>query len=152
VKKQLLFLARLVVISLLLIPVLPLFHKSYKFVLAFTTTPPMPTNLMMESLPYDGSNSLYTFLVLILATPGLDNRKKIIGITTGTGVFLFTDFFMTAVWLPYLKTPRPSLANMTVSYGWLVMAHYLLPFLLWFIFAYGPIESLFKGGQVKLQM
>jgi hypothetical protein len=148
VKRLLPFLARLIVISLLFVPVLPWFHQAYKFVLAFITTATMPTSEMMATLPYDGSNNLYTFLVLILAIPGMEIRKRAIGIVTGIALFLFTDFFMIAVWLPYLKTPRPSLVNMAVSYGWLVVAHYLLPFLLWLGFAYRQIEALCK---VKMQ-
>ena len=144
-KKILPFLARLVVISLLFVPVLPFFHQSYKFVLALTTTATMPTSSMLESLPYDGSNNLYTFLVLILAIPGMEIKKRLIGIVTGIGLFLFVDFFMIAIWIPYLKTPRLSLANMAVSYGWLVVAHYLLPFLLWLAFAFRQIERLFRG-------
>ena len=145
-KKLLPFLVRLIVISLLFVPALPLFHQSYKFVLATITTATMATNEMMASLPYDGSNNLYTFLVLILATPGLPIRKRIIGIVTGIVMFLLADFLMIAIWLPYLKTPMPSLANMAVSYGWLVVAHYLLPFLLWFAFAFSQIEKLFRGA------
>jgi hypothetical protein len=142
VKKLLLFLARLLGISLLLIPLLPLLHHSYKFVLAFMTTMAMPTSEMMEKLPYDGSNNLYTFLVLLLAIPGMGIRKRGLGVVAGIALFLFTDFFMTAVWLPYLKTPTPSLGNMAVSYGWLVVAHYLLPFLLWIVIAYRQIEEI----------
>ena len=137
------------VISLLFVPALPLLHSSYKYVLAFIAFGDMPTSAVTASLPYDGSNNLYTFLVLILAIPGLKPRKRIIGVVTGIGMFLFADFFMTAVWLPYLKTPRPSLANMAASYGWLVVAHYLLPFLLWLVFGFREIERLFKGDDAK---
>jgi hypothetical protein len=146
VKKILPFLARLLVISLLFIPLLPLFHQSYKFVLALITTATMPTNEMMETLPYDGSNNLYTYLVLILAIPGMEIKRRLIGVATGIILFLFADFFMIAIWIPYLKTPRLSLANMAVSYGWLVVAHYLLPFLLWLAFAFRQIELLFRGA------
>lgn len=144
-KKILPFLARLLVISLLFIPILSYFHQSYKFLLALITTATMPTTEMMNSLPYDGSNNLYTYLVLILALPGMKINKRVIGIVTGIALFLFADFFMTAVWIPYLKTPRPSLLNMAVSYSWLVVAHYMLPFLLWLAFAFRQIEGLFKG-------
>jgi hypothetical protein len=146
VKKLLPFLARLVVISLLFVPVLSPFHQAYRFVLAFITSASVPTSPMMASLPYDGSNNLYTFLVLILAIPGLEIKKRLLGVAVGIGMFLFADFFMIAVWIPYLKTPRPSLINMAVSYGWLVVAHYLLPFLLWLAFAFREIEVLFRGG------
>ena len=144
-KKILPFLARLVVISLLFVPVLPYFHQSYRFVLALITTASLPTSAMMGTLPYDGSNNLYTFLVLILAIPGMKIKKRLIAIVTGIALFLLADFFMIAIWIPYLKTPRLSLANMAVSYGWLVVAHYLLPFLLWFAFSFREIDRLFRG-------
>ncbi len=144
-KRFLPFLARLVVISLLFVPILPLLHRSYLFVLALMTTMTVPTNETMATLPYDGFNNLYTFFVLVLATPGLMMRRRMIGVATGIVAFLGTDVFMSAVWLPYLKTPQPSLANMAVSYGWLVVAHYLLPFLLWFAVALRQIEELFRG-------
>jgi hypothetical protein len=144
VKKLLLFLARLLGISLLFVPFLSVLHYSYKWVLALLTTATMPTSDMMEALPYDGSNNLYTFLVLLLAIPGMAIRKRVVGVVTGVALFLFADFFMTAIWLPYLKTPQPSLANMAVSYGWLVVAHYLLPFLLWIVISYKQIEDMCK--------
>jgi hypothetical protein len=136
VKKLLPFLARLVVVSLLLVPFLPLLHRAYAAVLALGA--PAGTT----ALRYDGSGNLYTYLVLILAIPGLELRKRAIAAAVGIGAFLGADLFMTAVWTPYLRTPRPSLANMAVSYGWLVVAHYLLPFLLWLAFAFRQIERL----------
>jgi len=142
VKRLLPFLARLLGISLLFVPALPLLHQSYKYVLALVTNASMPTTEMMEAIPYDGSGNLYTFLVLILAIPGMAIRKRVIGVVTGIALFLFADYFMAAVWIPYLKTPRPSLANMAVSYGWLVVAHYLLPFLLWIVFGFRQIEEI----------
>ncbi len=143
-KKLLPFLVRLLVVSLLFVPLLPLFRNSYRSVLTFFSAAAMRGEVP-GSLPYDGSNNLYTFLVLLLGIPGVALRKRIIGIVTGIGLFLFADFFMAVIWPLYLKTPRPSLANMAVSYGWLVVAHYLLPFLLWFAFAFREIELLFRG-------
>ncbi len=143
-KRLLPFLARLVVISLLLLPVLSVFHQFYKFVLAFITTATMPTSEIMNSLPYDSSNNLYIFFVLILAIPGMKIKKRVIGIVTGIALFLCTDFFMTSIWTPYLMTPRPSLTNLSVPYGWNVFTHHLLPFLLWFGFAFKQIDSLFR--------
>ena len=42
------------------------------------------------------------------------------------------------------------MANMAVSYGWLVVAHYMLPFLLWLAFAFRQIEGLVKG-ELKIE-
>ena len=141
-KKLLLFLARLLVISLLFVPALPFLHHSYEYVLAVIVSAALPTSEMSINLPYDSSSNLYTFLVLLLAIPGMEIRKRVIGIAIGIALFILTDFFMTAIWLPYLKTPQPSLANMAASYGWLVVAHYLLPFLLWIVLAYRQIEGM----------
>ena len=143
-KKLLLFLARLLVISLLLVPALPLLHHSYKFFLVLVTTATMPTNEMMDALTYDASGSLYTFVVLLLAIPGMEIKKRTLGIVTGITLFLLTDSFMSAIWIPYLKTHRQTLAYMAVSYGWIVVAHYLLPFLLWIVLAYRQIEEMCK--------
>jgi len=144
VKKLLQFLVRVTVISLLFIPLLPLFHSFYRFVLVLVATAALPTAAALASLQYDGSANLFTFLVLILGVQGLPPGKRVAAVVAGSGLFLFSDFFMTVIW-PYLRTPRPSLANMAVSYGWLVLAHYLLPFLLWFAFAFREIEQLFRG-------
>ncbi len=145
-KKLAFFLLRLVVISLVFVPLLPPFHHAYTSILTFASATAIGGGESLGALPYDGSNNLYTFIVLILGIPGLAPRKRIVGAVTGIGMFLFADFFMTVIWPAYLKTPRPSLANMAVSYGWLVVAHYLLPFLLWFAFAFREIELLFRGA------
>ena len=142
-KRVLLFLVRLIIISVLLVPLLSLFHYLYAAILmslldAATTGTRAP-------LPYDASRNMYTFIVLILATPGLAIKKRVLAVGSGVGLFLSADVFMMAVWTPYLKTPQPSLANMAVSYGWPVVAHYLLPFLLWFAFAFRQVERMFRG-------
>ena len=143
-KKLLLFLARLIGISLLFVPVLPWLHQSYEYVMAAIVSATLPTSEMTIDLPYDSSGNLYTFLVLLLAIPGMEIRKRVVGAVTGFALFLFIDFFMTAVWLPYLSTPQPSLVNMAASYSWLVVAHYLLPFLLWIVLAFRQIEGMCK--------
>ena len=142
-KKILLFLARLAVISLLFLPLLSTLHQCYKSVLDLLAGA-LATQAMTSVQPYDGSKNLYTFLVLILATPGLTVKWRSIGVAAGISAFLFADFFMISIWIPYLKTPKPSLANMAVSYGWLIVAHYLLPFLLWLLFSFRQIEDMLR--------
>lgn len=144
-KKFLPFLLRLALISLLFVPVLSPLHEAYLFTVALVSFLEIPSGAI--SLTHDGFNNLYTFLVLILAIPGMSARKRIVGVGTGIAAFILADSFMTGVWLPYLKTPRPSLVNMAVSYGWLVVAHYLLPFLLWLSFAFREIEALLRQQQ-----
>jgi len=145
VKRLLPFLARLTVISLLFLPVLPQLHHAYRYLLALITTASVPTAETIAAITYDSSSSIYTFLVLILATPGMKIKRRVIGIITGIVLISFTDFFMTAVWTPYLKSASPSLSTLAVRYAWFVMTLYLLPFLLWLVFAFRKIEILFKG-------
>jgi len=57
----------------------------------------MPINALTASLPHNGSNNLDTVLVLILDTTGLAIKKSLIGIATGTVLFLGTDFFIAAI-------------------------------------------------------
>lgn len=135
------FLFRLFGISLLLVPVLSPLQKAYQQALAAVSSLLASAVLEMERLPYDGSGSAFTFLVLFLAIPEMEVKKRVGRAAFGITVFFGSDFFINAIW-PYLKTPQPSLLNMAVPYGWLVVAHYLLPFLLWFILAFRQIEGL----------
>jgi hypothetical protein len=146
VNRLLPFLARLVVVSLLFVPFLTPLRTGYTTALKFVATAALPAGFVLDNLRYDSFNNLYTCLVLILSTPGLKLPRRLTGVVTGVGLFLAIDLFMAVVWPLYLKTPRPSLANMAVSYGWLVTAHYLLPFLLWFVFAFREIDRLFRGA------
>ena len=120
----------------------------YKRVLTLLTTGEMLTTEMSNALNYDSAGSLYTFLILLLSIPGMEVRKRIIGVVVGITLFLCADSFMTAIWMPYLETHRQTIVSMAVSYGWVVVAHYLLPFLLWIVFAYRQIEAMCK---VKMQ-
>jgi hypothetical protein len=142
VKKLRLFLVRLVVISLVLVPALAYLKQGYQSLVVLCSAWQLPTADMLQSLNFESSGSVYTFMVLLLAIPGLTPRRRALALVAGCAAFLLTDCFMNGVWLPYLKSPRPSLANMAVSYGWIVVAHYLLPFLLWIMFAFRQIVEL----------
>jgi hypothetical protein len=131
------FLVKLLLFSLVLIPVL----------LAFITSGQIPTLQAMSTLPYVGSKNLYTFFILILATPGLSIKKRIIGIVAAIALFLLIDLLMTFVWLPYFQNPEPSRTNEIVWYAWYISVRYILPFLLWFVFAFKQIEGLFRAAQ-----
>lgn len=140
-KRLLHLLARLSLVSLLFVPFSPLLHTAYQRLLEGIGGRPAEG--------YDSSSSLYAFLVLVIGTPGLALKKRGIAITTGILLFPGCDLFMTVVWSACLRTPRPSLANMAVSYGWLVTTHYLLPFGLWFACALREIEQLFRGDKPR---
>lgn len=144
-KRLLLFLARLIAVSLLFVPFLSFLKSTYRYVLGIFVTGSLPASELVDAIRYDSSNNLYTFLILILGIPKIPIRKRIVAIVTGVAIFLSIDFFMAVIWPNFLMTNRPSLANMAVSYAWLVTAHYLLPFLLWFVFAFKEIEHAFRG-------
>ena len=60
-------------------------------------------------------------------------------------LFIIADYFMAGVWLPHLKPVRMTLGSMAVAYGYIVVVHYLLPFLLWFTFSFREIEKVLRG-------
>ena len=149
-KKLSIFLLRLIFVSLLLDPVLPPFHQAYKFVLALITTASVPTVEIITAVPpYDSISNIYTYFILILGTPSIPIKKRVVGIVTGIAVFLTGDIFMTSVWTPFMQTPGTSLLNMVIPYSWNFASHYLMPFLLWLAFAFKEIEQLFRGEIVK---
>jgi len=137
VKRFLAFLGRLIAVSLLLLTVSSPLHRGYLYLLEEIGAAPAG--------PYDSGANLYTFVVLILGVPSLSLKKQVIAILNGIAAFFLLDLFMIAVWPRYLMTPIPSLQNMAFHYGWLVIAHYLLPFVLWLAFAFREIEALLRS-------
>ena len=145
-KKNWLFLSRAVLISVFVFLVLPYLNSGYEFVLSLVTTAEVPTSQAIKGLPYVSSPGLCPFFIFILSTPQLSIRRRIIAMLAGVAIFLGVDLLMTFVWVPYLQTPKPSLINMGGHYGYYVTAFYILPFLLWFVFAFRQIEELFRGA------
>jgi len=134
------FATKVILTSVVVFLVLPYLTNGYEFALGHITG----THALSE-LPYVSSQGLCPFLVFIFMTPRLGVMRRLIAVTSGLIGFFAIDLIMTLIWIPYLESPRPSLRNMGVHYGYYVVVYYVLPFLLWFVFAFRQIETLFKG-------
>jgi hypothetical protein len=140
VKKNWLFLAKTIAISVGVFAVQPYIETCYLYALMYATNTPAS-----ENLPYVSAPGLCPFFIFILATPKLSTSRRIIALLSGITIFLALDLIMTLVWVPYFQTMRPSLRNMGSHYGYYVAAYYILPFLVWFGFAFRQIEEFFLG-------
>jgi len=142
-KRKLLFLAKLTIFSLLLLPVMPYFYRAYQYAVSLITTGEIARATSAQGVPYDHSSSLYPFLVLVLATPKLSITRRILGIVGGIALYLLIDATMTGIWkeFPFVGIPKPTSMHVYVSRGWAMAAHWFLPFLLWFTVSYRQIEA-----------
>jgi len=144
VKKNWRFLAKSFLISVLVFCALPYINSGYEFVLSLTMAAGIPTPQTISELPYISSPGLCPFFIFMLSTPNLSIKRRAIAMVVGVAVYLGLDLLMTLVWIPYIQTPKMTLMNMGGHYAYYVLAFYILPFLLWFAFAFRQIEELFK--------
>ena len=140
-KRPLLFLCKLLLISLVLIPVFNLFDYGYLHVIQYANLTPL------KQVAYVSSDALYPFFVLILATPGLSMKRRGIGIVVAISLALTIDLTMIHVWrtYPFKQELHPTLAHIWAGETWHMTMRWLLPILLWLVVAYRQVEELFKG-------
>ena len=146
-KKILLFLAKLIAISLVALPITPYFYRGYRYALSLITTGDIARATSLQGVPYDHSSSLYPFLVLVLATPKLGIKSRVLGIAGGILLYFFIDATMTVIWqgFPFVGIAKPTALHVYVSRAWAMAAHWFLPFLLWIIIAHRQITAFFTG-------
>lgn len=121
-------------------PVFYWFDKGYFYVIKAAHLRPL------QQIAYVSSESLYPFFILILATPRLGSKKRIMSIVIATLLALAIDLTMIQVWgtFPIKQEPNPTLAHIWAGYSWQVAMRWLLPVLLWLIIAYRQIEEMFR--------
>jgi hypothetical protein len=141
VKRPLLFLAKLLLFSLLLMPVFYWFDKGYFFLIKAAHLRPL------KQIAYVSSEALYPFFVLVLATPKLGIKKRVISIVAATVLAFMIDLTMIYVWgtFPFKQEPIPTLGHIWAGNSWQMVMHWLLPILFWMVIAYRQIEELFNG-------
>lgn len=147
-KKILLFLAKLILFSVLLVPLLRWFDLGCRFLLVLVTSGGTPTTDAMKYAPYVSSVKLYPFFALILATPALTVQKRLFGISMAILLYLCMDLLMVLIFkgMPFLQVPSPTLPHILATNGWDMLGHWLLPFLLWFMFAHRQITEFARAG------
>jgi hypothetical protein len=140
VKTILFFLGKLMLFSLLVIPMIEWFDGTYQGILQAGVANP-------GDIPFMSSHMLYLVFALILATPRLGLRRRIIGIAAGLLLYMLADRLMIPIWkaLPYTQKPGPVPAKEFYTSVYYMIMHWLLPFLLWIVIAYRQIEGMCKG-------
>ena len=136
-KSILLFLSKLVLFSLLAIPTVDWFDKGYQGILQLGVSD-------TRDIPFMGAHMLYLLFVLILATPGLGLKRRVVGISAGILLYLLVDRLMIHIWkvLPYTQKPGPVPAKEFYTNVYYMFMHWMLPFLLWIVVAYRQIEGM----------
>jgi hypothetical protein len=142
VKRPLLFLVKLLLISLVLIPVFNWFDAGYFYLIKAAHLRPL------KQIAFVSSDALYPFFVLVLATPGLSLKRRILSIVAVVPLALAIDLTMIYVWgtLPFMQDRHPTLTHIWAAETWHVTMRWLLPILLWMVVAYRQIEELFRGA------
>ncbi|MBJ6802493.1 hypothetical protein [Geomonas propionica] len=135
-KRILLFLGKVLLFSILLLPALPWFAGVYKSILQTGIADP-------STIPFAGSRATTFFFALVLATPGLSARKRCCGILGAILLYLLIDRIMIHLWgvLPYAEKPGAAAKEFYTQVYYMVM-HWLLPVLLWLLVAFQEIEEM----------
>jgi hypothetical protein len=151
VKKKLLFLGRLFLISLVVVWAAPWLDLSFRFLLILATSGELPATSAMRGLFYVSAVKLIPFFVLILATPGIGTVRRSAAVAAALAAYLVLDLIMLLVSevAPFLK-PDPSLTHIVATNVWDLACKWVLPFLLWFVAAHPVIGYIFgkNPGQV----
>ena len=132
-----LFLGKLVLFSLLSLPTVKWFDGAYQGILQLGVAD-------TRDIPFMSAHLLYLYFVLLLATPGLGLRRRLVGIATGLFLYLLLDRLMIPVWkaLPYTQKPGTVPAKEFYTNVYYMVMHWMLPFLLWIVIAYRQIEGM----------
>lgn len=147
-KQILLFLAKLLLISLLLYIFKDILMKGYEFVLLWLYsifTHRSPAQLQTY---YDSSFRVIPYAALVMATPRINWRRRSIFMVAGIGMFMAFDLLSTIIW--QAPPPRDSRAancssfHILYSLVWETVGHWVLPILLWLGMAYKEIRNLLR--------
>lgn len=141
-KVKLLFLLKLLVISLVLFLFLGWIEKGYQTTLLIVLSLLLPPDQSIVSLDYTSYLRLIPFLALILATPRIKLARRISVILIGITIFIVIDVASILAW-GRLPTSQSTVAHLLFSQIWKTTGQWILPFLLWFIAVYKDIGKLF---------
>jgi len=144
VKINVLFLAKLLGFSLLLFACQKWVMMGYELILLLAMfllskgSGPFPAY-------YDSAYRIIPFLALVLATPGLSPRRRLLSLLGGLSAFWAIDLLSFMVWgAPPSRGlgDGASKAHYLYSLFWELAGHWVLPILLWIIAAHRQLGEL----------
>jgi hypothetical protein len=141
-KVKLLFLLKLLVISLVLFICLGWIEKGYQIILLLVLSLLLPPDQSAVSLDYASYLRLIPFLSLMLATPRINVVKRFSVILIGLTIFVTIDIASILAWGSFPKE-QSTAAHLISSQIWKTLGQWILPFLLWFIAVHKDIDELF---------
>ena len=141
-KVKLLFLLKLLVISLVLFVSLGWIEKGYQIILILGLSLLLPPDQNVVSLDYASYLRIIPFLALILATPRVKVGRRVVVILIGLAIFIVIDVVSILAWGSFPNS-QSTAAHLIFSQIWKTTGQWILPFLLWFIAIYKDIGELF---------
>ncbi len=141
-KVKLLFLFKLLVISLALFLCLGWIEKGYQILLLLALSVILPPDQSAVSLDYASYLRLIPFLALMLATPRVTIARRVVVILVGLIIFIAIDIASILTWGSF-PSSQSTAAHLIFSQIWKTTGQWILPFLLWFIAVYRDIDELF---------
>ena len=147
-KVKLLFLLKLLVISLVLFVFLGWIEKGYQITLLLILSLMLLPDQGAVSLDYASYLRLIPFLALMLATPRITIARRLSIILIGLMIFIVIDVASILVWGSFPNS-QSTAAHLIFSQIWKTTGQWILPFLLWFIAVYRDIGELFVAEEGK---
>ena len=149
-KVKLLFLLKLLVISLVLFVCLGWIEKGYQIILLLICSLLLPPDQNVVSLDYASYLRIIPFLALMLATPRIKVARRVIVILIGIAVFIVIDIASILAWGNFPNS-QSTATHLIFSQIWKTTGQWILPFLFWFIAVYKDIGELFVADESKLE-
>ncbi len=143
-KVKLLFLLKLLIISLVLFVFLGWIEKAYQVILLVILSFVASPDQSAVSLDYSSYLRLIPFLALMLATPRIKPARRVSIIFIGLAIFLVIDIASILVWGSF-PNAQSTAAHLIFSHIWKTTGQWILPFLLWFIAVYKDIGEMFEA-------
>ena len=145
-KVKLLFLLKLLAVSLVLFLCLGWIEKSYQIILLLGLSLLLPPDQNTVSLDYASYLRLIPFLALMLATPRIAMARRVLVILIGLAIFIAIDVSIILAWGNFPNS-KSTAAHLIFSQIWKTTGQWILPFMLWFIAIYKDIEKLFVAEE-----
>lgn len=142
-KVKLLFLGKLLVISLVLFMSIEWIERGYQGILLFICSLLHSSAQDMVVLDYTSYQHTIPFLTLMLATPRIKLSRRITIILIGLAVFIVIDIASILAWRNFPNPQTTTVAHLFFSQIWRTSGQWILPLLFWFLAVYRDIGELF---------
>lgn len=146
-KEKLLFLGKLLVISLVLFLFIGWIEKGYQGILHFICSLLHSSAQHMVVYDYTSYQHTLPFLTLMLATPRIKLTRRITIILIGLAVFILIDIASILAWGKFPNPQTTTIPHLLFGQIWRTGGQWILPLLLWFLAVYRDIGELFVADE-----